>query len=222
MLATLEEFVGVMRHKSSKFATPEIVILVSVLICTGPVGPVWAQMDGAVLLLQQTPAEGGIVTPGVGVHHLQPGADLTLTAVPKPGYQFVYWMGDVADPAANRTTVYLDTPKIVIAVFERAQYEFVFSEVASHIAPGGGTVRSAVQTGQSGFGGPGGKRPHKLIWPRQRIPFESPEPPEPPVPPDEPEDFVPVPEVPEPATVILLLIGSLGLLRKPQGKKKHL
>jgi hypothetical protein len=133
-------------------------------------------------------------------------------------------MGDVADPTANTTTVYLDTPKIVIAVFERAQFDFVFSEVASHIAPGGGTVGSSVELGQGGFGGPGGKRPHKLTWPRQRIPSELPEPPEPP---EEPEDFpvpgdFPVPEIPEPATVILLAIGSLGLLRKPQGKKKDL
>ncbi len=171
------------------------------------------------LLLQQTPPQGGTITPAVGVHNFGLNTDVTLTAIPKPGYQFVYWLGDVSDPTANRTIVYLDAPKIVIAVFEQSEYEFLAVQERAQSAPGGGLFRSAAdyarqRGGQGGNGGGGGRRPGPL------------EPPEPEKPEDFPvpkvgEDF-PVPEVgedfpvpiPEPATLSFLALGSLVLLRK--------
>ena len=166
------------------------------------------QADGTVLLLQQTPPEGGEISPGVGVHHLERSTEVTLTAVPKPGYQFVYWLGDVSDPTVNRTIVYLDTPKIVIAVFERSEYEFLVVQERSQSAPGSGLFLSAPDYIRQGYAGGGAKRPHKPRWP------SPPEPEEPkPFPTPEGEDEFPTP-IPEPTTVLLLGFGGLILLRR--------
>jgi hypothetical protein len=164
--------------------------------------PAYCETDGTALLLQQAPPQGGIITPDVGVHHFDLNTDVTLTAVPRPGYQFIYWLGDVSDPTANRTVVYLDAPKIVVAIFERAEYKFLDVQERSQSAPGGGLSRSAADYGRQGFGGGGGRRPEKPRWPEP--PDQEPQP--------EPDDF-PVP-IPEPATVCLLGLGGLILLRR--------
>lgn len=166
------------------------------------------QTDGIALLLQQTPEEGGKITPAVGVHHFEPGTEVTLTAVPEPGYQFVYWLGDVSDPAANSTIVYLGAPKIVIAVFERSKFDFVAFPERSQSAPGGGLFYSAGDYSRTVYAGGGAKRPHKPPRPPEEQP-----PPE-----EEPEDF-PVPEIPEPATVVLLGLGSLFTFARRSANK---
>jgi hypothetical protein len=180
-------------------------------------------MNDPALLLQQSPADGGIITPAEGVHKLELGSEITVTAVPRPGYQFVYWMGDVDEPTSSRTTLYLDAPKIVIAVFEQAQFEQLFVAGASQNRPGGGLWRSASQPAQGGFGGPGGRRPRV----RRLLVNGDEEPPDDddddegedfPIPEGEdfpiPEGGFPSPEIPEPATVLLLGLGSLALLRR--------
>ncbi|UCG48369.1 MAG: hypothetical protein JSU94_01075, partial [Phycisphaerales bacterium] len=83
-----------------------------------------------------------------------------MSAHPKPGYQFVHWLGDVSDATATRTVVYLNKPKVVVAVFEQAEYG------ARDILPGagggggGGLMPTAVnfypQGGISAGGGGGG------------------------------------------------------------------
>ena len=157
------------------------------------------QTDGPVLLLQQVPANGGTITPDTVIHHIELNTSVTLTAIPKPGFQFVYWMGDVSEPTQNRTTAYLDAPKIIIAIFERAQYELEdIIEIGQGI-PGGlrGAMRSrAADYSRQGYSGGGGSRKSDTRRP-------SSPPPEPPLPPPE----VPVP-IPEPATVVLLAAGT--------------
>jgi len=162
--------------------------------------PAYCETDGTALLLQQAPPQGGIITPDVGVHHFDLNTDVTLTAVPRPGYQFIYWLGDVSDPTANRTVVYLDAPKIVVAIFERAEYKFLDVQERAQSGPGGGLglFAGAADYGRQGFGGGGGRKPQS--WPRP--PDQEPQP--------EPDDF-PVP-IPEPATVCLLGLGGLILL----------
>ena len=205
-----------MRSNNSIFLGWQSAVLAVAAIFCVFVGTGYCQIDGTALLLQQSPPEGGKTNPVVGVHHFGLGEEVTLTAVPSPGFQFVYWLGDVIDSTENSTTVYLDAPKIVIAVFERSEYEVLIVEERATSAPGGGLTGSPQEAMQQGFGGPGAKRPSKLgLAKKPEEPEPEPEPPTPdfPVPEQGEEDF-PVPEVPEPATILLLAFGSLGLLRK--------
>ncbi len=157
------------------------------------------------LLLQQIPAQGGTITPSVGVHHLKPNSEITLTANPKPGYQFICWLGDVSDSKASSTVAYINGPKIIIALFERTEYESLLPQTDT--TGGGGSGASGSDSGGSTsfftnpsglmIGGGGGKpkvllpTPESVSWPINI------------------EPSAPEPAVPEPATVILLALGSL-------------
>jgi hypothetical protein len=176
-------------------------MLAAVIVVAGSLKPAYCETHDPVLFLQQTPAEGGTLSPGAGVHHFELGADVTITAIPKGGYQFVYWLGDVSDPTANTTVVHLDSPKIVIAIFERIEYEFLAATEMATSAPVGGMIPSSGTYARAGFGGPGGRRPNEY-----RLPAPPPEPE-----PYKPKDF-PVP-TPEPTTAALLILGSLFVLR---------
>ena len=84
----------------------------------GFIGSVFGQGDYAVLV-QESPVGAGEIKPGIGVHTFSINETVTLTTVPKPGYRFVYWLGDVSNPTTNRTMLAVDGPKIIIAVFEQ-------------------------------------------------------------------------------------------------------
>jgi hypothetical protein len=118
---------------------------------------------------------------------------------------------------SNSTIVYLDAPKIVIAVFERTEYEVLLGSEMSYSMPGGGLYRSAPDYSNQGYTGGGAKRPHKYRW---SVPHETPEEPEEPEndfpAPDEPNNDFPVPDepIPEPATALLLGLGALGLVKR--------
>ncbi|MBL7154147.1 MAG: PEP-CTERM sorting domain-containing protein [Phycisphaerae bacterium] len=174
-------------------------------------GPGQCQTAGVALLLQQSPAGGGVVSPEVGVHHYAEDEEVTLIAVPKPGYQFVYWLGDVLDPTANKTTALLDKPKIIIAIFQRVESGQLAVGQNRPAGGGGGAIvtpgqaisPSAVRTGSPGGGG--GSTPTTPTEGDDPFPPDDP----PLDPPDDPYD---PPDVPEPATGLLLL-GGLALLR---------
>ncbi|MHC4060646.1 MAG: InlB B-repeat-containing protein [Planctomycetota bacterium] len=154
----------VMKQDSSTFVRWRGVILVMAMTAVVLVEPAYCKTNSPVLLLHQSPQEGGTLTPDVGIHHLALNTSVTLTAIPRPGYQFVCWLGDVGDPTANSTTLYLDAPKIVVAVFELAEYDLLPMEGGPKSAPAGGLLASAADyAGQGGFGGPGGRRPRTLV-----------------------------------------------------------
>lgn len=188
-----------------------ILAAVLVLFFCGLADLAYCKTGQPVLLLQQLPADGGTITPDTGIHHVELNTSVTLTAIPKPGYQFVYWLGDVSDPTLNRTTAYLDAPKIIVAIFERAEFELEgLLEIGSGI-PGrfGGAMRaSASDYSRRGYSGGGGSQQQKVRRP-------TPKPPEPPLPPPE----VPVP-IPEPATVVLLAVGSYLALAIPKNSRR--
>jgi len=164
--------------------------------------PAYCQTPDVALLLQQTPAKGGVITPIAGVYHFELNSEVTLTAVPGPGYQFVYWLGDVSDPAATNTIVYLDKPKIIIAVFEQAEYSVLAGEVGPSGGGGGGSglVTTVANYGQTGgiSGGAGGVKPklRKPVYPKGNE------------------------VIPEPATCVLLLLGSLFAFARRGAKSR--
>ncbi len=160
-----------------------------------------------VLLLNQTPAKGGEINPTAGAHHFQPGSEITLTANAKPGYQFVHWLGDVSDATATSTVVYLNKPKVVVAVFEKDEYgnKDVLPGAVGGGGGGGGLMPTASnfypQGGISagGGGGGGGKPTGPIIYTGEKTP-----------------------EVPEPATGVLLVVGSLfAFSRRRAGKRSQ-
>mgnify|MGYP001206587755 CR=1 FL=1 len=93
-------------------------------VLTGCMGAIaWGQVDSYSLLVQQSPSNAGAVKPGVGVHKIPVGEQIRLQALAKPGYRFLYWLGDVSDSQTDQSVVVLDAPKIVVAVFGRMDYE---------------------------------------------------------------------------------------------------
>lgn len=159
-----------------------------------------AAVGNTALLLKQSPANGGTVTPGVGVHNLVSDSVVNLTAIPEQGYRFVYWLGDVSDPESNNTVASLDSPKIIIAVFERDSYEYLPEPSAIRSMPGGG-----LRTSPGNFSGPvytgGGSRRSRSGGGGVYIPEELP------------------PEVPEPVSLLLLAAGGLFVRRLGRNRK---
>jgi hypothetical protein len=201
-----------------------IILLAMALTALAVTAPVTAAVSNTALLLQKSPAEGGQVTLGEGVHQFQRGSDVTLTAVANPGYQFVYWIGDVTDCTANTTAVMLDSPKIIIAVFERATYDFYqFAERAQSSRGGGsGLFTSAIDYSNQQIN-PIARKRESFHWPS--LPDDDETETEFPVPDDslQPGE-IPVPNeveqpVPEPATI--LLFGSGVMIVKILGTRKR-
>lgn len=186
-----------MKWGVSRFVGCRDIILAIVIITWVIYMPAYCQTETVVLLLEQSPVKGGEITPVAGIYHFAPGSEVTLTAVPKPGYQFVHWLGEVSDPTASNTVVYLDKPKVIIAVFEQTE-DGISAKRESLPAGGGAFGGSLVPTavdlswpgGLSAGGGGGSVKPQ----PRTLIYVL---------------DGETTPEVPEPATGVLLVLGGL-------------
>ncbi len=159
----------------------------AILIITGILlTPAYCEVPRVALFLQQNLVQGGTIIPSPGVHNFSLNSEVTLTAIAKPGYHFVCWLGDVSDPISSTTIALLNKPKIIIAVFEQNEYD---------------TLSMEANTSGGGRGGAIGHRSPPLNnLPQEYIPGPSPEP--------------PVPPVPEPATGLLLALGGLALLRR--------
>ena len=72
------------------------------------------------LTMQVNPSIGGTTIPEVGPHTYLSGTVVDISAIAEPGYEFVDWTGNVADPNSATTTVTMDADKTVTANFESA------------------------------------------------------------------------------------------------------
>lgn len=187
------------RHNSTFIFAPGMALVTAViLVLSAPVG---FSQSGYVLLVQQTPVDGGTVTPQPGIHSYGVNEAVIITATSAVGYQFLYWLGDVSEPGSITTTVVLDGPKIIVAVFERVEYgDLVLDEdEAPRASLGRGGLLPAVRNFRIGGGGGGGAfhpgpEPFTPVTRNVEITEE---------PIAEEEDEFPVP-IPEPSTLALL------------------
>ena len=193
-----------MKPGGSPFLGPKSLISALAIIAGWLFAPAYCQASDVALLLQQTPNKGGAITPDAGVYHYKQNSEVILTAAPKPGYQFVYWIGDVSDPAAISTIVYLDKPKIIIAVFEQGGYGVPAVEKGISGGGGGGGggsgfISPAMTFGQAGSisGVAGGVKPkiYQSAYPKSEV-------------------------IPEPATGVLLVLGSLFAFVRRRAKSR--
>ena len=112
-----------MRHHNSNLAKMEVWIAAILVSLIQGVCPAIGQSDGVELVLDRSPLEGGTVTPGAGVHRFAADTEVTITAVPQPGYRFAYWLGDVLAPTSCTTRIRMGGPRSVVAVFDPVQDE---------------------------------------------------------------------------------------------------
>lgn len=176
-----------------------------------------ASEEGYALLVQSSPPDAGSVTPGLGVHKTAIGQTVALSAVPKKGYRFLYWLGDVSSTSGPDTTVSVDSPKLVVAVFTQEDFDEELPDAGMTLgqyAPGGG------RRGFNPIQSPGPVNP-SIHFDDSRRRFSFPDIPDTPSDDDIPvpgeNDDIPVPgdnEVPEPATLVLLGIGSSIFLKR--------
>jgi hypothetical protein len=179
-----------------------LISAIAIIVCW-LFAPAYCQTPDVALLLQQSPSKGGAITPTAGVHHFELNSEITLTAEPKPGYQFLYWLGDVSDPAATKTVVYLDKPKIVIAIFEQTENGTLVEEVGLSLGGGGAggsglvnTVANFGYTGGMSSGAGGRAKSPKVVYVKN------------------------IEAIPEPATGVLLLLGSLFAFARRGAKSR--
>ena len=173
------------------------IVAIAIIAC-GFLTPASARAKDVILLLKQSPIKGGDLSPLAGTYHFEPGSEVALTATPKPGYRFLHWLGDVSDPTATKTTVHLNKPKIVVAVFEQNDSRLSTFEGQPIVGGGGGGGVFSNPTDLSWPGGfiAGGGSTRPPAQPTINIPIGGNQP------------------VPEPATGVLLLVGGLLALRR--------
>lgn len=194
----------------------------------------YEEEQGYSLLIQASPANAGIITPESGVHRFGLNETVVLTAIAKPGFRFLYWLGDVENLTANETTTNLDYPKIVIAIFEREDFSLLTPSVIPQISSGGGgAIRSANTfsprngSGGSSFRPPSLPRTVLVLPPQDMFPvpgnlnlFSVPGAPggsEP----EESQDNDKLTRdepIPEPGTIFLLGFGGACVLRRKRKK----
>lgn len=197
-----------MKRRHPRFIACKGIILAVAIIVGGLLAPAYCQTSSVTLLLQQTPTKGGVITPTTGIYHYAQDSEVTLTAVPKDGYRFTYWLGDVSNPTSSFTVVHLDEPKVIVAVFEPINYDTDTLDVSGSMSSSGGGGGGGLFASAPDFrwpssiavGGSAGPKqgPISLSW----------------------QTGDGIAETPEPATGVLLVLGSLFAFAR-RGTKKQ-
>ena len=165
--------------------------------------PFASAADDYVLIVKPSPAEAGVVSQSAPQNGFA-----SVSATPQNGYQFVYWLGDVTDPASSTTTVSVDSPKLVIAVYERTDYQIEAALGGTGIAGAAGGsapgIAPSVVTGVEPSA-PGAKRYSNSSYGSSNVIDDTPLNPDLPVP-DETT-------IPEPSTLALFALAGLKLIK---------
>ncbi len=183
--------------------------VIKVMFIAAVITPAICNAQQYVLLAKPSPVNAGTVQTTPSDNGM-----VTLSAQARDGYQFVYWLGDVSDPVAQTTSVSTDSPKLVIAIYERTDYETQIP-----LGSAGGIMNTA-SNARNNAPGPGpsvvtGAAPSAPVKPFVPVipNFDFPENP------DQPEerfdDAPPVPDepIPEPSTLTLFALAGLALIK---------
>ena len=138
-----------MRRHNSAYLGWRVFALGLLLVFSGLFASAYCQAAEVAVLIEQRPPGGGEIAGGTGVRYFPFGSLIRLTAVPKPDYQFLYWLGDVADPLLVNTSAHLDGPMIIVAVYAKVpedEVEEVNATVGMLPRSAGGGVRAEEPT----------------------------------------------------------------------------
>ncbi|MBW8016033.1 MAG: PEP-CTERM sorting domain-containing protein [Planctomycetes bacterium] len=176
-----------------------------VVILAGCLSPLIARQDQFPLIMQKSPDFGGDITPLEGVQMSGRYRLIEISATPRKGYEFQYWLGEVTDPTSTSTTVLLDSAKSVVAIFERSMLEKLGSSDMIRISGGGAASPGNPAPNRSVGYSRGLRSPAPAILPYY--------PPGNNIIIDDDDE-----QVPEPVSLILFAAGTLMLLKRKPGK----
>ncbi|MCF7973091.1 MAG: PEP-CTERM sorting domain-containing protein [Phycisphaerae bacterium] len=160
--------------------------------------PAWCAPD-VELMLEQSPSDAGRITPGTGIHRFIPNTQIEITAIPQQGFRFAYWLGDVTDPTASTTIVYLNDSKAIVAVYEpMAIVPGDDDEIRRNGGSTGGGGGSGLRPSYADFFAMPFSAPGGSMGGGQSVTYQ----------------VVASEPVPEPTTIGLLGLGSLALLKR--------
>ena len=126
-----------------------------------------------------------------------------MRAVPKPGFKFLYWLGDVDEMSESETSVQLDSPKIVVAVFSPAENAGGGgAESGLTLSRGYTTLRNSRVSLRSSAGVRGATPRDPVRWSYPQRSYNT-------------EEIVP-----EPASLLILGMGSLIVIKSRKKKNE--